>query len=184
MAATALSKSTITPLRDPRDSAVPWPRYRNPLSVTSTMSAHVFALPTSIAVRKLPCWFAILNQYPESVSVRYGNEFSSLGNSNFHCAGSPAWLRAIAGLGFGPPAPGYLFGATDALSLEPAPAFFTPEGVIAEVALAVAVVFLRFGRTAVFLLLVPAAGGFASSFFWVNSNAGFGNGRSRGPIRV
>jgi hypothetical protein len=27
--------------------------------VTSATSARVFALPTSIAVRKLPCWFAI-----------------------------------------------------------------------------------------------------------------------------
>jgi hypothetical protein len=29
------------------------------LSVTSAMSAHVLALPTSIAVKKFPCWFAI-----------------------------------------------------------------------------------------------------------------------------
>src|SRR5882672_6453985 len=28
------------------------------------MSAHVFALPTSIAVRKLPCWFAMLYEFP------------------------------------------------------------------------------------------------------------------------
>jgi hypothetical protein len=38
------------------------------------MSAQVFALPTSIAVRKLPCWFAIRyrfpNLFPKSLEVR------------------------------------------------------------------------------------------------------------------
>jgi hypothetical protein len=32
--------------------------------VTSAISAQVLALPTSIAVRKLPCWFAMRYEFP------------------------------------------------------------------------------------------------------------------------
>src|SRR5581483_265999 len=51
--ATAFSRSTISPLREPRDSAMPCPRYRRPPSVTSTTSTEVLALPRSIALSRL-----------------------------------------------------------------------------------------------------------------------------------
>src|ERR1051326_6993364 len=50
MLCTALSSSTMMPLRDPRLSAMPCPRYLSPASVASQISATVFALPTSSTV--------------------------------------------------------------------------------------------------------------------------------------
>src|SRR6185437_1259940 len=50
MLCTALSSSTMMPLREPRLSAIPCPRYRKPASVASQISATVLALPTSSTV--------------------------------------------------------------------------------------------------------------------------------------
>src|SRR5512146_372376 len=62
---TALARSTMMPLREPRDAATPCARYRSPLSVTSATSAQVLALPTSMAVRRLTFGFDISSQVPE-----------------------------------------------------------------------------------------------------------------------
>src|ERR1700689_178749 len=40
------------------------------------MSAQVFALPTSIAVKKFPCWFAISYESPMNSLYGYEIEFS------------------------------------------------------------------------------------------------------------
>src|SRR5713101_3929290 len=60
MLRTALSSSVIRPLRRPRDSLMPCPRYRRPCSLISATRTQVLALPTSMAVMKLGGWLGMV----------------------------------------------------------------------------------------------------------------------------
>src|SRR6266852_1362234 len=60
MLRTALSSSVIRPLRRPRDSLMPCPRYRIPCSLISATRTQVLALPTSMAVMKLGGWLGMV----------------------------------------------------------------------------------------------------------------------------
>src|SRR5580700_2529280 len=164
----------MTPFREPRHSATPCPRERRPLSVDSAISAQVLALPTSIAVRKLPCWFRIA----------YG--FLELNSSELLCA----YCFAIAGLGFGPP--GYadadfffVSGFCPATEVFPLPAFAPDAAAFATAffggtLLPFALTFLTLALGAVFF----ATADFGSGFFSVNSKAGLGSARSCVLMRV
>src|SRR5438270_13827357 len=52
--ALAFSRSTMAPLRVPRDSAEPCPRYRRVPSTVSPTNTQVLALPASMMVNRFP----------------------------------------------------------------------------------------------------------------------------------
>jgi hypothetical protein len=150
--------------------------------VNSAINAQVFALPTSIAVRKLPCCFPIAYEF-----LVLDQDFNQ-SELVFACG------LEIAGLGFGIAG----FGVDACAAADEADcASFCVSGLCQTPCVVVATTFVPdaeplakifFELIALLLLTLVFTGAFFagadSGFFSVNSNAGLGSVRSWGIILV